>query len=277
MKQHKLFRQGMAATLFYSLIVGCSTFWPQYASTLTPIVSTETLKPIFTPTVSSAPIPSVTPSARPPRTATPLPGWVTDFAEPILAVIADRPPVCQDDFSQASPDWKSEMLNCPNNGCSISDGFLRMTAFQGKNNDWAIMTVPCDAKFTMFVLRVDIDTSRLVGENSADIGYNNGEHDIDIEIKNKGRWWSHIDAGRGGVDSGQLLRPVPQIITTTIIMGETGFAVYLNDTPITMQKYTPVKNNLGLTLRAWAGEPTSAIVMYDNLKIWDLDNIPNLP
>lgn len=56
-------------------------------------------------------------------------------------------------------------------------------------------------------------------------------------------------------------------------MGKTGFVVYLNDTPVTMQKYMPV-NNKGLTLRAWAGELTSAIVGYDNLNIWNLDKYP---
>jgi hypothetical protein len=68
------------------------------------------------PTATSAP-PSATPkpsatltptkTPRPTQTLTPPPAWVTDFAEPILAAIANRPPNFEDDFGPGSAGWKA--------------------------------------------------------------------------------------------------------------------------------------------------------------------------
>jgi hypothetical protein len=148
-----------------------------------------------------------------------------------------------------------------------------MTAYQGQNDDWTVLAIPCYARFKTFALKVDIDTSHLVGENAAGVGYDYEGVKFAIEIKKQGRWWLY-----NGIDlSGDLLQPVPAIITLTVIAGETRMAVYLDDIPITMKEFTPARNNTILTLRSWAGSPANAIVIYDNLKIWDLDNIPNLP
>ena len=144
MKQLKLFRRVLTALLFSSLLVGCSTFLPQGTPILTPVVSTETLIPTFTPTDTSTPNPTVTPSPRPTKTATPVPGWVTDFAEPILAAIADRPPDFEEDFTEAGPGWYLEKMNCPDNGCAITDGVLALAAFPVDfSYAWAEQPYPC--------------------------------------------------------------------------------------------------------------------------------------
>ena len=280
MKIQKFFRRVMVAILFTSLVVGCSTFLPRDTSTLTPVDFTETLNITFTPTVSSTPIPSVTSSPRPTRTTTPVPEWVTDFAEPILAAIADRTPDYQDDFSQASQDWQREMRdNCKDKGCVISNGVLTLST-NGRDS-WTVLTIPCYLKFKTFVLRVDVNTSKLHDENAAGIGYDNGYNhkgsQFSFEIKNQGRWWYLPEPGLPGWDSGQLPFPYPKIVTFTIIVGDTKSAVYLNDTPVTIREFVAVVNRTGLTLRAWSDGTTPAIVEYDNLKIWDLDNVPNLP
>ena len=279
MKKQKLFQRVMVAILFTALAAGCSTLLPRDPSTLTPVYSTETDESTFTPTVSNTPSPSITPSPRPTKTATPMPEWVTNFSEPILVAIADRTPDYQDDFSQASQDWQREMMNCKDNGCVISNGVLSLSV-NGRDS-WAVITIPCYLKFKTFVLRVDVNTSKLLDENAAGFGYDNGYNhkgfNFAFEIKNYGRWWYFPEPGLPGEVSGQLPRPYPRILTLTIIVGDTKLAVYLNDTPVTLREFVPVANRTGLTLRAWSDGMTPAIVEYDNLKIWDLDNIPNLP
>jgi formylglycine-generating enzyme required for sulfatase activity len=58
----------------------------------------------FTPTLTSVVTPTGT--LRPTPAMTPLPSWVTDFAEPILTYIANRNPRFEEDFEQPFPeDW----------------------------------------------------------------------------------------------------------------------------------------------------------------------------
>ncbi len=287
MKQPKLFQQVMASILFSSLLVGCSTFLPPDTSTLTPVDPTETLKPTTTPAVSSTPIPSGTPSPRPTRTATPKPVWATDFAEPILAAIADRPPDVQEDFSQVGPGWYLEMVNCPNNGCTISDGVLSVAAFPVDHKAaWAQQPFPCQG-YKTFVMRVDVNTANLNGDNSASIFYSdalveNGKFttvfEYDFELTNSRKWYSLI--GKNGIDgreNGQLPRSIPAQITFTLISRGSRFAVYLNDIPVTYGEYAGGQYQPQFSLNAWSDGSGTARAEYDNINIWNLDNISGLP
>jgi hypothetical protein len=288
MKKLRLFQKVLTALLFSSLLVGCNTFLSQETSTLQPVVSTETLKPTFTPTVTSTPNPTMTPSPSPTKTATPVPGWVTDFAEPILAAIADRPPDFEEDFTEAGPGWYLEKVNCPNNGCVIKDGVLSMAAFPVNfSYAWAEQSYPCCQGFKSFVLRVDVNTAKLDGENSAFITYNDvlrkGGRSTTIseygfELKSDRRWFSLIgQSGMYGGDNGQLPRSVPPQITFTLISRGSRFAVYLNDIPVTYGECAGGQNQPEFSLRAYSYGSGIALVEYDNLKIWNLDNIPDLP
>lgn len=285
MKLLKLFQRVMAAILFASLLVGCSTFLPQDTSPLTPVDPTEPLEPPFIPTGSSTPIPSVAP--RPTTTATPVPGWVTDFAEPILAAIADRPPDFQEDFTQVGPGWYLEMVNCPGNGCAISDGVLSIAAFPVDHKDaWAQQPFP-RLGFKAFVMRVDVNTAKLGGENAANIAYSDSmvENGIfstvfeyDFELKSNRRWYSLIGpSGMYGGGNGQLPRSVPPLITFTLLSRGSKIAVYLNDVPVTFGENAGGQYQAEFSLNAWSDGSGTARVEYDNLKIWNLDNIPNLP
>ena len=171
MKQHKLFQRVVAVILFSFLLVGCSMYLSQDTSSPTPVDAIQTSKPTFTPTVSKTLSPSVTPSRRPTATATPFPAWVTDFAEPILTAIANRPPDFQEDFSQASTAWQQEKIDFPTEGV-ISDGVLILSAVPVNGKDaWDQQSIPCCLDFKTFVLRVDVNTEKLLGEQAANITY----------------------------------------------------------------------------------------------------------
>ncbi len=285
MKLHKRFQSFMAALCFFSVLLGCRTFLARETLTLTPVVSTETFIPTFSPSDTSTPAPSVTPSPRPTKTATPVPVWITDFAEPILAAIADRPPDFEEDFSEVKPGGYLEKMNCPENGCVITDGVLAMAAFpEGHKAGWAVQPIPCCEGFKSFVMRVDVNTAKLKGENAANIAYNDvlGKgirstmfFEYNVELKSDRRWFSIIGGSLN--DSGQLPRSVPPQITYTLIMRGSKYAVYLNDTPITHGAFRGGKYQPEFELRAWSDGSGIAEVEYDNLKIWSLDNIPGLP
>ena len=48
----------------------------------------------------------VQPTVTPTVTSTPQPAWVTDFADPVLAYIANRPPDILDEFNSVSSSWE---------------------------------------------------------------------------------------------------------------------------------------------------------------------------
>jgi hypothetical protein len=293
MKQHKLFQRVTAAILFASLLAGCSAFLPRDIVSLPPVDPSETLTTTLAPTDNSTPIPSVTPSPRPTATATPIPGWITDFAEPILAAIADRPPDVQEDFLKAGPIWYLETVNCPDNGCAITDGVLSVAAFPvDRKEAWAEQPFPCCTWFKTFAVRMDVNTAKLNGENAANLAYSdtvweNGKFttvfEYNFELKSNRRWYSLIGpSGMYGGANGQLPSSVPALITFTLISRGSRFAVYLNDMPVTFGEYAGGESVEGqhkteFSLRAWSDGSGDALVEYDNFKAWNLDNIPGLP
>jgi hypothetical protein len=62
--------------------------------------------PTSTTTKSSPPHVTATLTTRPTPTATSLPSWVSDFAQPILDAIDGLPPTFQDDFGLSSAGWQ---------------------------------------------------------------------------------------------------------------------------------------------------------------------------
>ncbi len=285
MKQQMNFQRVMAVLLFSTLLVGCSTFFPQDTSTLTPVDPTETISP----TVTNTPIPSATPSTRPTRTATPVPAWVTDFAEPILAAIADAPPDYEEDFSQAGPLWYLEKgENCPDNGCNLSDGALSVIALPGNSHDgWAEQPLgSCCLGFKTFVMQVEVDLSELTGENAASIWYVSNIYEDDrfttkfhlnFELKKDLSWITWINPPGVLNDSGQLPGSTPQPILFTLISRNSMLAVYLNDVPVTFMENAGRQYQPNFELCAWSAGTTAADVKFDNAKVWNLENIPSLP
>jgi hypothetical protein len=95
---------GVIATLLWTQRLSLPAFsgllaTPTPSATPTP---PPTLTPTLTPTIA------LTRTPRPTPTATHIPAWVTDFAQPILDAIADRPPSFQDDFGSESAGWQAD-------------------------------------------------------------------------------------------------------------------------------------------------------------------------
>jgi len=234
-------------------------------ATITP-TATPKLQPTLTLTIT----PTSTP--RPTATAIPIPAWVTDFAQPILDAIADRPPDFQDDFSQASTNWDLKDKD------EISNGALVFTTPPEKDPSWTY--IPCCMVYHTFILRVDINISEIRGENTAEITYqNNANYSFGFELKPDGRWFisSRENNVRHALDSGQQRISDTEKVTIMLIISNTKYAIYINDIPVSYGNSSARKYRTEIGFLAWSDGKTTAIVKYDNLKVWDLDKIPNLP
>jgi|WetSurMetagenome_2_1015567.scaffolds.fasta_scaffold110017_1 hypothetical protein len=219
-----------------------------------------------TPAPTTTTIPSITTTPtrtpRPTSSVTPIPAWVKDFAEPILNAVGNNSPDFTDDFSQASPNYQLWEW------AKISEGALVYTT----TGDTGWTYIPCCQVYHNFVLRVDVDMSGLKGENTAEVTYqNNADYSLDYEMKPDGRWFIR-SAGNG-----KQPIPDPKKVGITLISYGTKYAFYINNIPVSSGENTANKNVTSIGFRAWSDGRTTAIAKFDNIQIWDLDSLPNLP
>ena len=252
------------------MISSCSPLIPGATPTVIPVfTSPEPPVPSLTPTISSTPAASVTASPRPPYTATPEPGWVTGFAQPILEAIVDRPPDFQDDFGPGSAGWQSSQ-NCGKQ-ISYGDGELVITH--------CVASRP-NINFTDFV--IEFDARILPGSaNSSkwlfryrDMGgfYDAGSlgHSIWIystrkvmlgfnDVWNGPTSYDFLAAAKAGNETNHLV---------VIGKGPT-MAVFINDAPL-FSIDAPVPQYGEFVF--WSME---AVLGIDNLKVWNIGNLSN--
>lgn len=244
--------------------------------TTTPTVTTTvttTFTPINTPTATSMRTPPPT------RTATPIPTWVTEFSEPILAAIANTSPHFEDDFSQASDGWRIEKRD---DRCrvKIQDGAFTMSVEAGRG--MARCSNP-GMLVNNFVLRVDTDFSELGSRDSAQIGWNGTtpyHGDLTLSLLKEGNWSIDVCGNNSCTNFASGWQPISptQKVTVTIITKNWEYAIYMDEIPISYiddsRKQPGIVITLGMDVPSLRSSP---MIKYDNLKIWNLDYIPNLP
>ncbi len=216
---------------------------------------------------------------RPTSTATPIPTWVTNFAEPILAAIANKRPHFQDDFSQTSVSWR--FVNDNYVEMDIEDGVLKMTSGQGGTGYTGYSASHPAMRFKNFALRVDIDLSKLGSGDAVGITWRGRDdyHDlVEFTLSNSGSWWiassnpySELASGRSSI------RPI-QKVTITIISRGTEYAIYINEAPVSYLNDSGRRLGVGITLYVYDNDLRSpTMVTFDNLTVWDLDKIQIQP
>ncbi len=213
--------------------------------------------------------------------ATPIPLWVTDFADPIIAAVANRRPDFQDDFS-LNRRWFNVMSGVvrPLYG-EIHDGMLFLKLPKGTRD--SILYNP-QINHRNFVLTLDLrfnhdqpdDTVRFQFDQSPD-------QSIALDLSNNRNWkfqWGFQDNRQSM--TGIYEHFPPEQIPVTIIMQGTQCAVYFNNDPLTY--LSNCKAGPSFQSHVWVasfrllGNTGRAVtVNFDNLKLWDLDKIPGLP
>jgi len=216
-------------------------------------------------------------------TATPLPAWVTDFAEPILAAIEDREPTFQDDFSTNNWGWYTN-IGLP---FTIEDGVLHFEKIQlddprADNMDMsALRNVHIDSPNLDLVLQVEISppaTGRVyVITNIATPAFGGSES------------WELSGIYLGPASWGTCRQDVctefpkrwqenQKVQVTLILQGsQAGFYLdgnpvdYFNDPEFTGRRLGPHDSGVEFLLRDRELNDTSC--EFDNVKFWDLDAI----
>jgi hypothetical protein len=241
---------------------------PSLFATSTPTVTTT-----FTPTST----PTRTP--RPTSTATPIPTWVTEFAEPILAAIANIPPHFEDDFSQASDIWRVDERD---DRCrvKIQDGAFTMSVEAGRG--MARCSNP-GLRFNNFVLNVDTDFSELGANDSAQIGWHGitpANDGLTLSLSKEGNWSIYVCGKNSCTNLASGWQPInpTQKVAVTIISKDREYAIYMDEIPVSyiddINRPPGTVITLGMDVPSLSASP---MIKYDNLKIWNLDYIPNLP
>jgi hypothetical protein len=245
----------------------------QSTSTTGP-AETQTRTPLPTRTAFPTPFPTY-------LQTTPVPEWVTGFADPILAAVVNRKPDFQDDFSRYR-GWINIL--------SGMDGYF----YAERYDEMLLMRLPeltKESAFynprinrTNFVLTLEFrfnhdqpdDTVRFQFDQSPD-------QSITFDFSNNRNWkfqW-------GPVEKAHFMAAIyehfpPERVPLTIIMWGTQCAVYLNNDPLTYSsacRTLPViqSEKWVASFRLLRDHGPVVVVNVDNLKLWDLDKIPDLP
>jgi hypothetical protein len=211
---------------------------------------------------------------------TPIPFWVTDFADPIIAAVANRKPDFQDDFS-----LKRRWFNVKSGVvrplyAEIHDGMLFLKLPEGTKD--SILYNP-NMNRRNFVLTLELrfdhdqpdDTIRFQFDQSPD-------QSVALDLSNNRNWEFHW----GFQDNWQSMSGInehfpPEHIPVTILMRGTRCAVYLNNDPLTYlsncRSSPTFQSHVWVaSFRLLRNSRHAVVVNFDNLKLWDLDNIPGL-
>ena len=264
---------GILAGILLLSAIGAFLLFRRNSAPVTPSLlatSTPTIATAFTQNATQPATPTYTP--RPTQTSTPIPAWVTSFAEPILAAIANTSPHFEDDFSQASDGWRVDQRD---DRCrvKIQDGAFTMSAEAGREMAWCSNS---GLRFGNFVLRVEIDLSESGLNDSAQIGWHGitpYHQDLTFSLFKDGNWEIYFcsDSSCTAVAAGRQAG-IPPKVTVTIISKGKEYAIYIDEIPIKYVKDMEQHPGLVITLGFSALNP-SRMIKYDNLKIWNLDYI----
>lgn len=239
-----------------------------------PLTETHTV----TPPPTRIPIPASFPTD---IRSSPVPLWVTDFADPILTAAADRKPDFQDDFSM-NRGWLNLMSGIGRPLYADIQDEMLFLKLPEKRRDSILYNPKLNRR--NFLLTVDLrfyhdqpnDTVRFQFDRSAD-------QSVALDLSNNRNWKFHW----GDQDDRQSMTGIyehfpPENIPVTIIMRGAECAVYFNNDPLLyLSDCRPIPTFQSqvwvATFRLLRDTGRAVSVNFDNLNLWDLDKIPNLP
>lgn len=244
-------------------VVLIPTAAPSRAAALT---APPTNLPAETATATTAP----TKTARPSPTITPIPAWVAEFAGPLLANLANRPPNFKDDVSN---EKNSRYYWGKKPGITFENGVLHLTKTNGG----------LDAGHG----RVNDDTPDFVLEyemTPRSIDPRGGVHVV-FRHTNQGYYalgffrdgaWNIVYSDKTGdhtITGGKTEQlGIDQKTKVTLIVRRDELALYLNGQPAGYGRYTAPMDDNEITFSLWAPGGTTA-ADFDNIKLWNLNSL----
>jgi len=257
-------------------------------------IATATGSPTETATATAKPASTLKPT----QAVTSIPGWVTDFAEPILKAIENQTPRFQDDFSNRNSNWiigkqgaylgPATALPTPDPGkhnageTGYIDGEYFTTAnpnscYGGVNSrvgEYQDFVAEFDARFF----------SGVDGEWQLQFhGNRSGLYTLSITENSDYTWIQKCVSGMP-TECGEVARSTGNAIKsgvesnhmTLIVRGER-IGVYANGTPVlyTEDKHFSEKFKTGIFSLSVCNTGTVPVeIRWDNLKLWDISNLP---
>ena len=221
-----------------------------------------------------APLPSTPPSSSADQARA--------FAEPILAAIADRPLDFEDDFTTPDKGWRLGFPGGPPNGdrLEITDGVVRMTLFEGTEGmltrlDWMWLKD--------FVLMVDSrQVSGGYGSPQMVVWGNPDDTWGQVAIQSGTASWN-LSKGPGDQwppwpkGSGDVVSPIGETNHILIVARGPQLAIYLNGVPVAYVEDQEIDVAWTKALSFNCGGQPDMVCEFDNVKLWNLDNVPGLP
>lgn len=213
--------------------------------------------------------------------AEPIPLWVTEFADPILAAVVNRKPDFQDDFS-LNRGWLNVRSGVVQpRYAEIQDGMLFLKLPE-RTRDSILYHPKLNRR--NFLLTLDLifdhdqpdDTVRFQFDRSPG-------QSVALDLANNRNWKFHW----GLQDNWQFMAGIyehfpPDHIPVTIIMRDTQCAVYLNNDPLMYLSNCRASPTFeshvwAVSFRLLRDNGRAVAVNFDNLKLWDLDKTSGLP
>lgn len=286
----KLLRWGWYALPILFILITAGAYFGLRGRVQLPAIAFQgaTATPTATKTIATNLV-SITPT--PISSPTPYPKWVTDFAEPILISIDDRPPDFEDDFASikeepgyleimtmsggiGSTDWTRVFVsNEADLSEFVSGGELHLEAFNKKR----FYLGKEQFKSKNFVLQFDFVPDIRGGDETTDIGIdfrgseskNPDNYKLSLEPYHH-EWFIGKDISP--IDRGTTFEMDPGRLTNVMLIAhENQFAVYLNQQPFT---YFQDKNFTGPSNYIYlSSNGVTARVAIDNVKFWDLSTL----
>ncbi|MFZ5858743.1 MAG: SUMF1/EgtB/PvdO family nonheme iron enzyme [Chloroflexota bacterium] len=240
---------GLLAILF--LGIGGGLFWlgrNQLAVT-NAIPTVATL--IATPALATE---TVTPKS------TDSPSWLTNFIQPVLAVIADNPPDFEEDFSTSKPYWYVTQVGNDTLVNRVKNGAL---PFSDKNGSEGFGIAELGRNF---VLEFDY-TLKSQDENShIGVSYRLEGNEADV-IK-----FNPYGFGLQGKSGNYPVKVASdQVYHFQVLVLDDQLAVFINDELIEYSDESTQSNGTGITFGIYA--ETGFDASLDNLKFWDLSRV----
>ena len=240
-----------------------------------PTATSTSVPPTATP-IPHTPTALLTSTPRPTATSTPIPlsAKARAFAEPILKVIANRPPDFADDFGTADRGWQWDGRMAGQ--IHIANGVMQVNGVGGhgifpphnllKSRDFIF-------EFQVRLLDRQSTMGAFFRQQNANIHYSFIIHG------NSDSW--HVNAA--GEQQSPKMRGYDNVLpqgqsNRIVIIGKGNqFAVYLNGKPTAYFEDSTFPNagNLMPTFASESGQPVKG--EFDNVQYWNLDNVPGLP
>jgi hypothetical protein len=242
-------------------------------ASMTPL-STNTPFPISTPTFSFSALPTV-----------PFPAWVTDFSDPILVAVGGRQPDFQDDFTGLNEGWfyfKPGSKKGPYYAPVQDEALLVNLPIENKIRDSWVYSPLLTRKD--FVLSFDFQFEETQPDDIVRFQFDqNAEQSVALDLVKNQTWTLHWGPNNDWQSTtGTYDYYPPQRIPVMVIMHGEECAVYLNDAPLAYLNDCRSGSNFhstpwAVSFHMLAEQGHTAAMTIDNVKLWDLDKIPDVP